>query len=200
MNLVTAYTEMIKSDPTFLFAYEVMKRNSSGKIWLIGGALWRNMSHIINGGEKQDYDFDFLVEKPATDFHLPENWRVRPNKYGNPKFLGPTVDGSEIEVDCVPFHNVNSIIRRGLEASVENFLTGTPLTIQSMIYDVQEGTVTGPGGIHALQAKLMAVNDYEQAEIYASKKGISVAELVQKFAKSAGFMPIIPAERTANPR
>lgn len=95
--------------------------------------------------------------------------------------------GPKFEIDYIPLNTVNSIERRGLDFTIENFLTGTPFTIQSMAYDVGNGKLVGDVGLKALKEKSFGINNLEQAEIFAEKKGMSVSELIEKKAASMGF-------------
>lgn len=52
-------------------AYDVVRKNSSGKIWLIGGTLCRGLSEILYGIKNEGCDFDFIVEEGVGEFDLP---------------------------------------------------------------------------------------------------------------------------------
>jgi len=43
-------------DPIFLEILELVKQNSKGKIWLMGGFLYRNLVSALYGGEIYNYD------------------------------------------------------------------------------------------------------------------------------------------------
>ena len=108
------------------------------------------------------------------------------NRYGNPKFLG-----SKFSIDFVPLHNISSILRRKLAPSIENYLTGTPLNVQSIAYDVMKGRLAGNIGLKAIAEKIIRINNKEQAEIYALNKGISLEEMLKRKAESLGFTPLV---------
>ena len=79
----------IWEDPFFKDAYKLAKANSKGKLWLIGGKLYRNLVSILahNSHEFKDLvalqgpldfgadacDFDFLTEKLTWFRHIPKD-------------------------------------------------------------------------------------------------------------------------------
>ena len=186
MNLSKIFSEFIKKDKDFLEAYKIVKDNSEGKIWLIGGALSRNLVSLIYGGSKVSHDFDFIIEKPIKNIKLPKGWKIKKNKFGSPKFIGPKID-----IDFVPLDNVQHIRRKKLEPTIDNFLLGVPFTIQSLAYDIKKEKVIGKIGIKALKNKTFEVYDKDSASIYSKKKNLSIEKLIKKKAKSMDFKPIL---------
>jgi len=186
MDLSERFTELIEKDENYKVALNLVQKNSSGKIWLIGGALSRSLNAILHGESVNSFDFDFIVERGNEKFDLPRGWEMRINKFGSPKFVK-----EDISIDYITLQSINQNIRRGLEPTIENFLSGNPFTIQAMAYDVNSKEIIGDVGLAALKSKTFEVNDLEQAKIAAEKKGISVNELILKKAKSMGFKPIL---------
>jgi hypothetical protein len=185
MDYTESFLKVANTFPEFKEAVEIVKNNSKGNIWLIGGFVCRSIIQDLYGIQmSQDVDFDFIVEEPK-EVQIPENWEMRMNSYGNPKFIGP-----EYEIDFVPLNNIHSILRRNLEPTIENFLTGAPLNVQSIVYDVRSNKVIGDIGIKSIQDKIVAVNDPEQAKHRALKKGVTVEELVKDIADQFKFRPL----------
>lgn len=187
-SLVDIFREFISKDADFNIAKELVFRNSEGKRWLIGGYLYRSLAYLICGHSKSEaVDFDFIVEKINEEIILSAGFELRENRYGNPKFVK-----EKISVDIVPLATVHSIRRRGLEPTIENYLTGTPLTIQSIAYDLDNGNLIGNTGIRALLCQEVGINNLSQAKIYAGKKGLSIEDIVKRKAESLRFKAIIP--------
>jgi hypothetical protein len=184
MNLTSEFNKYLKTDEEFKLAYQVVRKNSRGKIWLIGGGLSRNLANILYGYKKENHDFDFIVETPIKKIKLEDGWKVKLNNYGSPKFIK-----KDLRVDFIHLDTISSIKRRKLKPTIKNFLTGTPFTIQSMAYDVGNQRIIGKMGILALKKKIFEVNNQKQAKIYASHKGLTVKKLILKKAKSMGFEP-----------
>ena len=127
-----------------------------------------------------------LVENTVNHFTLSGEWGIQQNRFDTPKF----VCGNN-SIDYVPLNKVYSITSRNLSPTIENFLTGVPLTIQYIAYDVYENKVIGEIGIDALRRRVIEINDVHFAEYAARKKGISVEEMVKKKAESMGFMAVL---------
>ncbi len=156
---------------------------SLGGIWLIGGFVYRNIASVLYGIDRPAVDLDFIVESISDDYTLPDGWTQINNHYGNPKLVRS--DG--LTVDLVPLNNVSSIIRRGLEPTIENFLTGTPLNIQSIVFDIKTSQVIGDIGSNAIIDRFVSVNDVEQLKICASHKGKTSNEVITEKAIALGF-------------
>lgn len=184
-DLTIHFHKAVKNSAEFNESVSLVKNNCQGGAWLIGGFVFRNIADSLYGTGKPKVDLDFIVADPLKDIDLPRGWHRGLNRYGNPKLTKE--DGTSI--DFVPLQSVHSIVRRQLPATIENFLSGTPLTIQSISYDINEHKIIGDIGTEALISKTVAVNDTQQAEIYAQKKKKSVSDIIQEKAKELGFSP-----------
>ena len=185
IDYTQAFLRVANTYPEFKEAIDIVKSNSEGKIWLIGGFVCRCIiQDLYNVKMPEGVDLDFIVEK-TSQIKLPIGWEIRENSYGNPKFVG-----LKYEIDCVPLNNIHSIIRRNLEPTIENFLLGTPLNVQSIVYDITNNIVVGDIGTRSIQEKIVSVNDIEQAKHRAKKKGVGVDDLVTDIAQQFGFNPV----------
>jgi hypothetical protein len=180
------FLEAVKDNVDFKDAIKIIRKNSQGNFWLIGGFVYRNIASLLYGVEKPAVDLDFIIENSTNELLLPNSWEKKFNRYGNLKF----VRNDGLEIDFVPLTNIHSIIRRGLPATIENFLTGTPLNIQSIVYDVKHNKVEGDIGIKALFEKKVFINNREQAKIYSMKKGKPINSIIKEKASSLGFAPV----------
>ena len=187
VDYTESFLRVANTYPEFKEAINIVNANSEGNMWLIGGFVCRCIiQDLYKIPMSKDVDLDFIVEKPAQ-IKLPLGWEKKENSYGNPKFVGPNY-----EIDYIPLNSVHSIIRRNLKPTIENFLSGTPLNIQSIIYDVTNNKVMGDIGIKSIREKFIAVNDIEQAKHRAQKKGVNVSDLVLDIAKQFDFVPVYP--------
>ena len=192
-HLSEVFKERTAKDLFFVDALSIVQNNSSGEIWLIGGFLYRN---LVNGSygncEKPAKDFDFIVENADESIVLPEGWRKALNTFGNPKFIGP----SEQEIDFVPLEKVYSIEKRKIKnPRIEDYLSGAPLNIHSIAYDVQEHRVIGDAGISALERKVVAVHHLEMAQDAAGIYETSVNDMIQKKSEELGFKAELVQEK-----
>lgn len=186
IDLTRHFHSAVKNSTEFSESVTLVKNNCQGGAWLIGGFVFRNIADSLYRSGKPEVDLDFIVDRPVDDMILPSGWHKSFNRYGNPKLIKE----NGISIDFVPLQNVHSIVRRELPATIENFLTGTPLTVQSLAYDINKHEVIGEIGTEALIRKTVAVNDTQQAEIYARKKEKSVSDIIQEKAKELGFQPV----------
>lgn len=188
MDITKAFLDGKKDCREYNEAYQIVKRNSSGKIWLIGSFVFRTIAHQMYGAEKpEDVDLDFIVERPAENFNLPPGWKAKKNRFGNPKFVN-----GRTQIDYVPLKNIYSILKRGLAPTIENFLTGVPLNVQSLAFDTQEEKIVGERGIDSLKRKVVEVVDLDLARYAAQKKGITLEEMIRRKAEELGFTPVFP--------
>lgn len=165
-------------------------QNSKGRLWLIGGTVFRTLVSILYGTPvPPETDFDFIVEELEKTITFPENegWRMKENHYKNPKLVK---DG--LSVDLVPLATVHSIVRRGVDPTIENVLSGAPLNIQSIAYNCTRRQIVGDIGFHAIQNKIVAVNDHVGAKIQSERKNMTVPDLVHKYATELSFTAQLP--------
>lgn len=188
MDLTNLFLKTVYNSAEFKEAVDLVRKNSSGNIWLIGSFLYQNLAAELYGlTKKKAKDIDFIVENPADKIILPNNWIEEKTGYNNPKFIKN--DG--LIIDLVPLNNINSIISRGLSSTIENYLTGTPLNIQSIVFDVNNSKIFGNIGIKALIDKTVAVNDLEQAKINSEHKKKSISQIIKEKAELLEFSFIL---------
>lgn len=183
-HAVDRFKKNIETDVAFQQARGIVESNAQGRVWLIGGTVYRSLSAILSGSVPKRTDFDFLVESANAEIQLPEGWSNEKNRFGNPKFVS-----EEGSIDMVPLGNVISIYSRGLDPTVENFLSGTPLDVQSLAYDLRSKTIIGELGLRAVLSGTVGINDFEMAEESASRKSLSVREYLDQKAEYIGFIP-----------
>lgn len=191
MNFTQVFLSGIEDCEEFSEALDIVKGNSSGKIWLIGGFVYRKIASQLYELPKPKVDLDFIVEYPVSDFNLPSGWRVKTNRFDNPKL----VRGKK-QIDYVPLENIYAIVERQVQPTIENFLKLVPLTIQSIAYNVNENKVIGEIGINALQRRVVEVNDLVFAGYAADKKNKSLQDMIQEKADELGFTPIFPEHKS----
>jgi len=175
----------LKKSKEYLEASRIVRSNSQGKIWLIGGTVSRSIIKAIYGHQKVQHDLDFLVEKLNNKLVIPKNWKIAKNRFDNPKLIK-----GNTEVDIVPLESAEYITENKLKPSIKHFLAGTPLDIQSLAFDINKGKLVGSLGIKALQKKEVRINNSKRFLAKAKRKGLTPEELLQHTAKSLGFKPV----------
>lgn len=185
MSVTKTFLAGARKCPEFQEAIEVIRQNSVGDFWLIGGFVYRTLAQEMYGVPRPSVDLDFIVETPVRKPFLPMGWTAGTNSFGNPKF----VNGGR-SVDYVPLENVFSIRNRRLKPTIANFLSGVPLNVQSIAYDVNANQVIGETGIDAVVGQYVAVYDLFFAEYAAKKKGKTVEQMLKDKAESLKFRAV----------
>ena len=187
MNLQDSFKRELDSSEVYSEARRIILNNSLGGVWLIGGAVFRNLAYLVHTSKKPNVDLDFIVEHDKTPHILPEGWAEGINRFENPKFFN-----ANKQIDLIPLSNIYSIISRNLSPTIGNFLSGVPLTMQALVYDVKNEKLIGEKGLDALQRKVVEVNDLRFAKYAAKKKGKSLRQYIQEKADELGFLAVFP--------
>ncbi len=165
------FAQELLEDPTFGEAVHILRQNSQGNLWLIGGGVFRKLASLLYDTPLLQADYDFIVESPVKRFSLPAGWRVTANRHGNPKFCHGVRS-----IDYVPLSNIHSIKERGLIPNIEHYLSGVPLTVQSIAYDIEKGALIGAIGLAALDTRTVEVHNASEAVYAAGKKGLTLTQ------------------------
>ncbi len=171
--------------PNCIDILKLLDVNTRGKVYMLGGGVFRQITSKY-WKEKIEYrDFDFVAPEVVEELTLPRGWVAQKNSYGAHKvFTGETT------IDLWSHAQQYSIVSRGLPFTIEAVLQLTPLTIQSIAYDLQENSVKGGAGLDAIRSRTVGVNCLDQAKHYCSLKGFSVNEFIQQKAMALGFRPV----------
>lgn len=164
---------------------EILLRNTTGKIWMLGGGVFRQLNNKHWGTNFPYRDLDFLAEETSKDLWLPSGWANFGNSYGSYKLRY-----RDFEMDLWSKEQQHSIVSRNLEFCIENVLKFTPLNVQSIAYDFQTQKVIGDTGLQAILDKIVKVNCQEQVEHYCGLKKITVQSFVEQKAAALGFTPV----------
>ena len=185
MDLTPLFEQGIKKDSFLPEIFAILNQHTKGETYLIGGKVYRTIISEQEGLQQPSCDYDFLVDHITEKLILPKGWQETQNKYGNTKLLNESVS-----VDIVPLKNVHSILRRKLSPTKENYLSGTPFTLQSILYDIHAKKVQGSAGIEAILTKTVRIHNYHEAAYQAHMKRVSVIDLLKEKAKSVGFTQV----------
>src|SRR3989338_10843972 len=117
MKINQRFTRFLHQSDKFLEAGVLATQNTHGKVWLIGGFVYKNLAHLLYDTPPAEGDLDFIIEQPAK-LILPPYWKERKNRFGNPKLIS-----LEFSIDYVPLQEVHYIKSNKLEPTIENYLT-----------------------------------------------------------------------------
>lgn len=181
-KLIEIINNSILPDKDFQEALDIARANSSGKIWLIGGFLYKNLAHSLYGSKKSTKDFDLIVEKANSRLVLPENWIAKENHFSSPKFIS----GGK-QIDFIPLSNIYYIKTKSLVPCINNYLEAGGLNIHCLAYDILEKKVLGSIGIKALEQRIISVYNLEMLEHQARIYGKIPNEIIKTKAEELGF-------------
>jgi len=184
--ITEAFLSSIADDAEFEEALSIVRKNSSSSIYVIGGRVYRGIVEKLYGTKMPPVDIDFIVKEKNNEIILPNGWEFKENRFGNPRF----VNGSK-SIDMVPLRNVYCIAANRLEPTIENFLSGTLLSVQAIAYDVDKKEVIGEVGKRSLREKKMWVNNLKRLEDDCEANGISKSEYVKNKADILNFRYVL---------
>jgi len=183
--LAVQFRSVLDQQQEYQESLEVVKVCTTEPRYLIGGSVYRTLAGLLYGSPVSPCDFDFLVGGVVVE-DIPDNWTVDFNRFQNPKLRR-----GNVSIDIVPLSRVRSIQVRGLAPTIEHYLSGTPLTVQSIAYDITTQTIVGDVGLHALQTKTVAMNHVAFAAYAAEKKGVTCEKMITAKAQSLGFQGLL---------
>ncbi len=185
-NLGRILINRLRKNKNFEEIISIVKNNSQGNIYLVGGTVSRTLATELYGGTQKNQDFDFVVDILNDNLKIPDGWIVEYHKFGNPTFKK-----DDIEIDIFPISDHQYIKENKLEPTIENFLAGVPFSIQALVFDIKREILIGDEGIDALKKRKFKVHNVESAKEVARRKGVSINERMMQKAKSMNF-EIIP--------
>jgi hypothetical protein len=169
------------SNPAFKETLHLVEQNSQGKIWIIGGFVYKNLISALYGTTPYEYDIDFIVEHKNKDLKQVDGWKIESNTYLNPNYVR---NGNKMSFTDI-HHTIRATGFRG--PTIEDFIIDTPLTIQSIAYDIIDKKMIGEIGIKALYEKVVRINNRDQTELYIKLKNKTLEEYVNEKTKELGF-------------
>lgn len=146
--------EHLAANKKYLDSLKVVQENSQGRIWLIGSGVYKILLSALYGRAFHIKDWDFIVEKVGSPLKLGNGWELTETKHGNPKLTK-----SDFVIDLISLDNIHSIKQRNIEPSIENYLSGVPLTIQSIAFDIGVNKLVGDVGIQSILYGTIGVNN-----------------------------------------
>lgn len=183
MNKLTTRFQLYLRDPVFLEILDLVKQNSKGKIWIIGGFVYKNLTSALNVNKDKvyNYDIDFIVEEKNDPIKEIPGWKIEINNYGSQNYVR--------DRNKMSFTDIHKAIRISSiqNPTIEKFIEETPLNIQSIAYDLEENKIIGEKGVEALLTKTIKINNKEQAEFYAKKKGKKIIDILEEKMNELGF-------------
>lgn len=184
-NMSEVFLHVVEGNQQFLESLTLVQKNSEGQIWVIGGFVYKNIASVLYGDPKPTGDIDFLVEKLKDSLDIPAEYVCGKTSLGSLR-----LKKSNFQVDIVKLANVYTIKKINAPECVGSYLDSTPLTVQSIVYDMTRQQIIGDVGIAAIIDKTVKIHNLDNLSEYCEQKGISIESYVRKHAESLGFKAI----------
>ena len=179
-NHLKNFNNLMNHNEEYQKALGIVKDNSKGKIWLIGGAVYRT---LLFGDCNQSKDFDFIVEHVNKNLKIPEGYFERRTKFGGLCLKSHCFN----EIEIMQLDEIYHIMKNNLGPTIDNYLLFTPFNIHSIAYDVDSRKIIGNIGLGSVREGILRTNDSEMAENMAEKYSSSINSLLRKKAKELDF-------------
>lgn len=164
-----------------------------GNVWLIGGQVYRTAASVLyDRPVVQSYDFDFLLECPnQQDLPSVPGWRRLRTGMGGIRLQRGTQQIDIVALaDAVHPNDKMRLARMSTPDRVESYLGYVPLTVQSIVYNIDLEVVYGAIGTRALLEQTVALNNNENCSTYCARHGMTIPEFINRKAESLGFRAI----------
>lgn len=176
------YGDLLKNQD-YIAAIDIVKKRSSGKIWLIGSGIYKSLINIFYDAKYKIKDWDFIVENINVALGIDNNLEIYKNNHGNFK-----LNKNGLSIDLIPLNNIHSIKERNLEPNITNYLSGTPFSIQAMAFDVSSHELLGKNGLVSIINKTIEVNN--QDELTYARGLYGDKYLLDNFSLALGFQKV----------
>lgn len=64
-RLADSFVNLIERDVQYLETLALVRANAEGRVWLVGGAVFRRIASTITGLRPWQSDYDFIIERPV---------------------------------------------------------------------------------------------------------------------------------------
>ncbi len=190
-NFLKRYSEFSEISEIARKNTRSMGRNIEGRIWIIGGFVYRPIIEALYGEipKLSETDIDFLIQRgPASqDVYTPKEkgWEIKRTESGYYYVIN---EEKKTRIDLNYLYNFPSILARNPHPRMGNFFGATPLNVQSIAYKLTgKRGIIGDIGIRAIRSKIVRVNNLEAVKFEANKRKETVEDLVIEKAKEINF-------------
>lgn len=188
IDFTALFRDAIKDDNVYYESLSIARMNTQGKIWVVGGFVYRTLAARLYGTPLAIKDMDFLAERLADSMVVPVGWTRSASTFGSPKFFR-----GGLFVDILPFDEIRIPMQMPGPPTIEEYLACVTLTVQAIAYDICEQRVIGDIGMQALRTKTVAYNMPKVNKEYFAKKGYTRESYIREKADGLGFRVILPS-------
>jgi hypothetical protein len=182
MNITKYFLGAFEDDDSAKEAVDLVKRNSSGKIWLVGGYVYRKIVEELYCRKQKIKDIDLVIEHPHKNLDLSAGWNIYYNRHGNPK-----LKNGELVIYYIPLASIVRYFTGSSKPNMDDFFKGNLLNVQSLAYDFEREKVIGDVGICSILEQTVRFHKPEIHKEYLEKLGITAEQYARKKAESLKF-------------
>lgn len=178
----TRYSKIVKSylqeSSDFQDALKITKKLvPEGKIWLIGGQVFRPiLKELYNIEYNSSSDFDFIIEQLPLirKKDIPKGFTLGKTGLG-----APSLTKDDLQIDLIPLTDATRLSQQDLqlipsEKRIWKYFQRVPLNIQAIVYDISNDSVIGQEAIEGIQNKVIKPMDLEECLSFCKRRGISL--------------------------
>ncbi len=189
-------SEEVIKNPAIVEAMVIAKENSHpGGYWLIGGHVYRTIIEHLHGvPRKESFDVDIIVESmvDADQYHVPNGWELTVTGLGSPRFIKNNKQIDLIILDtAVHPDDVSRVSMMTVEEKILSYMRRTPLTVQSIVYDIVNQKVFGDVGLAAIRERTVAINCREKCINFCKRHNLEINDFISTKARELGFRTIL---------
>lgn len=182
-NIMIKY---ITYDKDFLDAYSLARQIlPNGKIWLIGGAVYKKIISMLYELPFKTKDIDFITEFDfkINESNLPNGWKNIKNSFGNDRLIR-----DNLIVDLVPLEKISVVLNKKIKKpNISNFMLGTPVDIQQIVFDLDEKNVSGDLAIEAIKNKKININNVSELDNRCNMLKITKEQYLKDLSEKLNF-------------
>jgi SAM-dependent methyltransferase len=176
----------------------VFFNSENNNVWAIGGLVYRSIINKLYGLDSvNDYDFDFIVEKPRKfeELQKPAEWVLTKTGLGEARFIG-----GKVQIDLCSIDNAINpaeksqfdIKNSSNKEKLESYFRRVPLNLQAIAFDFVLKKAIGVVGRNAILNKTIEVNNLTECLSYCRRKRISVHKFLTEKNEPFNFRVIYP--------
>ena len=200
-NLADRVLKKISSHEHYDEVMKVVRKNAYGKIFLVGGKVYRTAIEVMHNYycQSESSDWDFLVLGDIKTIHIPQDWQTTSGYYekknsvriirrgkktqlkrGPYRYFGRLPD---IKIDLISIKDIMKTAGESQRGNVKDYFRIVPLDIQALALDVEKKSLLGSKAVSAIKSRKVSVNNS-----IGALPGLNISEYIQNKASSIAFM------------
>ena len=205
-NAVENFIRDVHNRPAFQNILTILRTNKAGRVWLVGGTIYRTLARFLYGKLPQlngdpDYDLTYTNKLPHK-LSLPSCWTFEPKPNHTPEPFDPydkdRLTNGKAKADLIHLEEWWIFDKLGCAPTLESYLDTVPLDIQAIAYDPVDRVFHDAGCRDALESRTVRIRCPQNAAIAAQRAILPNAHAYAELkARSLGFTVYQPLKRVS---